>query len=292
LRYGLHTRVDPATDLEKPINKIPLIHEAALNACDANDGVRDGVIENPLSCDFRPSTLLCKGEDSASCLTAPQVSAVEKIYSDAKGQDGRKMFPGLAPGSEPRWPAMSAGQVAFAENFYRHFVFQNTSWKYSMLNLVTDVQLADERIGHIVNSVNPDLAPFRARGGKLIQYHGWADWGISPYNSIDYFESVVAHTGGGHPRDVALPETQAFYRLFMVPGMEHCRGGPGPDVFDGLGALERWVEEGIAPEQIVASKVTDGKVTRTRPLCAFPKVARYVGTGSTDEAANFRCAVE
>ena len=139
--------------------------------------------------------------------------------------------------------------------------------------------------------MNADLSPFAKRGGKLIQYHGWADWGISPYNSINYFESVVAHTKGGHPETVALPETQKFHRLFMVPGMEHCRGGPGPDTFDGLGALENWVEKGVAPEQIIASKIEAGKVTRTRPLCVYPKVAKYKGPGSTDAATSFECAL-
>ncbi len=291
MAYGLHTRVDPATDLEKPLDKLPLIHDAVLAACDAQDGVKDGVIENPLACNFKPASLACKGADSASCLTAPQVNALEKIYGDAQTKEGRKIFPGLAPGSEPAWPRMSAGQVGFAENFYRYFVFQDTAWSYKTLDLARDVAAADQRIASIVNSTNADLSPFRARGGKLIQYHGWADWGISPYNSINYYQSVVATTNGGHPESVFLPETQKFYRLFMVPGMEHCRGGPGPDTFDGLGALERWVEQGIAPEQIVASKIVEGKTTRSRPLCPYPAVAKYKGAGSTDEAASFECKV-
>ncbi len=291
IAFGQHTRVDPATDLEKPIDRIPLIHDAVLQGCDAQDGVRDGVIENPLRCDFKPASLLCKGDDSASCLTAPQVKAVEKIYADAKGSDGKKVFPGFAPGSEPGWPRMASIQVPWAENFYRYFVFQDPAWKYSTLDLAKDVEFADRTIGPILNSINPDLSPFRARGGKLLQYHGWADWGISPYNSINYFESVVAKAGGKKTRAAALQDTQTFHRLFMIPGMEHCRGGPGPDTFDGLGALERWVEQGVAPEQIVAAKIVDGKTTRTRPLCAYPKVAKYKGSGSTDEAASFECAV-
>ncbi len=291
IAFGLHARVDPATDLEKPIDKFALIHAAALKACDANDGVKDGVIENPLKCEFKPASLLCKGADSASCLTAPQVTAVEKIYADAKGSDGKSVFPGFAPGSEPGWQRMASIQVPWAANFYRYFVFQNPAWNYATLDLVKDVALADKTVGPILNSVNADLTPFAKRGGKLIQYHGWADWGISPYNSINYYESVVGHTAGGHPESVALPETQKFHRLFMVPGMEHCRGGPGPDSFDGLSSLEGWVEKGIAPEQIVASKIEGGKTTRTRPLCAYPKVAKYKGPGSTDEATSFECAL-
>jgi feruloyl esterase len=292
IAFGLHTQVDPATNLEKPIDKIELVHDAVLAACDAKDGVKDGVIENPLKCTFRPATLQCKGADSASCLTAAQVKAVEKIYADAKGADGRSVFPGFAPGSEPGWSRMASIQVPWAAKFYRHFVFQDLAWNYAKLDLVKDVALADRTVGPILNSVNADLTPFTKRGGKLIQYHGWADWGISPYNSINYFNSVVEHTGGGHPTSVFLPRTQEYYRLFMVPGMEHCRGGPGPDSFDGLGALEQWVEKGIAPDRIIASKMEAGKAIRSRPLCPYPQVAKYKGAGSTDDAASFECGLD
>lgn len=291
LWYGLATRVDPATDLEKPLNKLPAIHEAVVAACDARDGVKDGVLESPLQCDFKPSSLACKGADSASCLTPPQVTALEKIYGDAKTSQGRKIFPGLAPGGELAWPAMSARQVPFAENFYRYFVFQKPEWQLPMMNMDTDVDYAQQRIGHIVNSTNPDLSRFHAHGGKLIQYHGWNDPLISPYNSIDYYESVVALVGGTKNRADALKDTQVNHRLFMVPGMEHCRGGDATDTFDGLGALERWVEQGIAPDQLAATKVVESKTVRSRPLCAYPAVARYNGTGNTDEAANFTCAL-
>ena len=289
MAYGLATRVDPASDLEAPTSKLQLIHDAVLAACDAQDGVKDGVIENPAQCGFRPATLACKGADSASCLTAPQVQALEKIYADVRTSDGRKIFPGLPPGSELAWPAMSALQVGFAESFYQYLVFQNPQWSYRTLNLDRDVAFADQRIGKIVNSINPDLSAFRARGGKLIQYHGWSDWGISPHNSVDYYESVVAQLAKGRDRATALRETQQFDRLFMVPGMGHCAGGAGPDSFDGLAVLQRWVEEGVAPTQIIAAKIADGKTVRTRPLCPYPQTAHYKGTGSTDEAANFEC---
>jgi feruloyl esterase len=290
LWYGLATRSNPATDLEAPAGKLAMIHEAVLRACDAADGVKDGVLENPAACHFDPRQLACKGGDGASCLTEPQVGALQKIYGNAHGSDGGKIFPGLAPGSEAGWSLMSAVQVPFAQTFYRYFVFQDPGWNYAALNLDHDIDYADRRIGGVVNSVNADLGPFRAHGGKLLQYHGWNDPLISPYNSIDYFEAVVAKLGGSRERAAALREVQRFHRLFMVPGMNHCRGGDGTDTFDGLDALQRWVEQSAAPSMLTASKVVDGKVARTRPLCPYPQVARYLGSGSTDEAANFSCA--
>ncbi len=154
--------------------------------------------------------------------------------------------------------------------------------------LKRDVAYANEHVGKLLNSMNPDLRPFRDRGGKLIQYHGWADWGITPYNSIDYFESVVATVGGSTSAE-ARRDVQDFHRLFLLPGVSHCRGGAGPDVFDGLGALEAWVERGEAPAQMRAAKIVDGNTVRTRPLCPYPEVAKYDGSGSIDDAANFAC---
>jgi feruloyl esterase len=296
ISFGLATLVDPATNLEKPINKLPMLHEAVLEACDARDGVEDRLIENPAVCPFDPQQLACTGADSMTCLTPPQVQAVRRIYADILRSDGTKIFPGFPKGSESSWHLMaaeylgSAGQVAFAETLYRYFVFQDPTWNYATMNLERDVAYADQHVGKILNSNNPDLRPFRARGGKLIQYHGWADWGITPYNSIDYFNAVTS-TVGGSTSDAARREVQGFHRLFLMPGVSHCSGGAGPDTFDGLGALEAWVERGEAPERIEAAKVTDGTVVRTRPLCPYPQVARYDGTGSIDDAANFACAV-
>jgi feruloyl esterase len=286
--YGLATRVDPASSLELPTDKLALIHQAALKACDARDGVRDGVIENPLSCRFDPRVLACRGPAGPDCLTAPQVQALLKIYGGARERDGRQIFPGFAPGSELGWKTMMDPQVLFAQNFYRYLVFQNPAWDYTHMDFARDVAYADQRVGAITNSVDADLAPFRAHGGKLLQYHGWADPGISPYNSVNYYESVVAKLDPGKARSAALQDVQGFYRLFMVPGMGHCRGG-GTDSFDALGALTSWVEQGRAPQRIEAARMADGKAVETRPLCPYPRVARYQGSGSTDVAANFKC---
>ena len=295
ISFGLATLVDPATRLDQPMEKFAMLHEAVLDACDTLDGVEDGLIENPAVCRFEPSTLLCSGNDATTCLTPPQVKAVERIYADIKRSDGTKIFPGFPHGSELGWSQMGAnylgsnGQVAWAEILYRYFVFQDPEWNFATMNLERDVAYADQRVGKLMNSMNPDLRPFRDRGGKLLQYHGWADWGITPYNSIDYFKSVVS-TVGGSASDTARENVQEFYRLFLMPGVSHCRDGTGPDTFDGLGALEAWVERGEAPQRIEATKLLDGRPVRTRPLCPYPEVARYNGSGSIDEAASFTCA--
>jgi feruloyl esterase len=294
ISFGLATQVDPATSLIKPINKLPMLHDAVLAACDAQDGVKDGLLENPGVCRFDPQELACSNGDSATCLTAPQVQAVRKIYADIRRSDGSKMFPGFPHGSELSWSLMaggylgSTGQVAWAESLYRYFVFQDPTWSYASMNLERDVAYADQHVGNLLNRMDPDLRPFRDRGGKLIQYHGWADWGITPYNSIDYFNSVVSTVGGSTSAE-ARRAVQDFHRLFLMPGVSHCRGGDGPDVFDGLGALEAWVERDVAPARIEAAKVVDGKAVRTRPLCPYPQVARYSGSGSVDDASNFAC---
>jgi feruloyl esterase len=296
ISFGLAAHVDPATRLDTPINKLPMLHEAVLATCDALDGVEDSLIENPAVCPFDPQQLACTGADSATCLTAPQVQAVKRIYADILRSDGTKIFPGFPKGSELNWHLMaggylgSTGQIEFAEAMYRYFVFQDPNWDYASMDLDRDVAYADQHAGKLLNSNDPDLRLFRDRGGKLIQYHGWADWGITPYNSIDYFNAVT-ETVGGSMSEEARRDVQEFHRLFLMPGMSHCRGGAGPDKFDGLGALEAWVERGQAPERIVASKVEGGSVVRTRPLCVYPEVAQYDGNGSTDDAENFVCVL-
>jgi feruloyl esterase len=294
ISFGLAAHVDPATRLDAPINKLPMLHKAVLDTCDAEDGVEDGLIENPAVCSFDPQQFACTGADSEMCLTAPQVQAVRRIYANILRSDGTKIFPGFPKGSESSWHLMAAGylgsggQVEFAEALYRYFVFQDPDWDYATMDLERDVAYADRHMGEILNANDPDLRPFRDRGGKLIQYHGWADWGITPYNSIDYFNAVTAEVGGSMSEE-ARRDVQQFHRLFLMPGVSHCRGGAGPDTFDGLGALEAWVERGEAPERIEAARVVDGETVRTRPLCPYPEVAQYDGSGSIDDAANFTC---
>jgi feruloyl esterase len=205
------------------------------------------------------------------------------------GEGGRTGWAGFITGSD-----IGKGEhTTLGLPFLRNIAFEDPNWDYRTFRfdradgIESDVDFMDAKLGPIFNNMNPDLSRFKAHGGKLIQYHGWADPDISPLNSINYFDSVtnVLDAGSGQ----GLSRTQDFYRLFMVPGMNHCSGGPGTDSFDTLRTLEQWVEHGTAPDQIVASHSTNGAVDMTRPLCPYPAEATYVGSGSTKDAANFIC---
>jgi feruloyl esterase len=184
---------------------------------------------------------------------------------------------------------MTGRHFQLADGFFKNVVFGNPKWDFRTFSYDTDFPVALAKVGHLLDAVDPDLRPLQQRGSKLIVYHGWADASIPPLNSVNYYESVVTLVGGSLGRDAALEKTKEFFRLFMVPGMQHCAGGAGPNTFDMLTSLENWVEKGVAPERVVASHLTGGKVDRTRPLCPYPQVAVYTGSGSTDEAANFVC---
>lgn len=268
-----------------PPAKYPVIHKAALEACDALDGVKDGVIGDPTRCHFDPRVTACKQGDAPDCLTAPQVAAAQKIYTPAKNPStGQVIFPAMEPGSELVWATLAGGPkpIALADDHFKYVVFQDPNWDFKTLNFDSDLTKAEKADRGVLSATNPDLGPFFSHGGKLIHYHGWTDQQVEPRNSVNYYASAVKAAGG---------ETKAMesYRLFMVPGMNHCGGGDGPNSFDMLGALEQWVEKGKAPSQIVASHSANGKVDRTRPLCPYPQVAHYSGAGSTDDAANFAC---
>lgn len=266
-----------------PAEKFPMIQAAAVAACDANDGLKDGLIDDPRRCGFDPGTLLCKAGDEASCLTAAQVETVRTIYRPLTHPNtGAVIFPGLMPGSEALWGTSVAQPLPFPMQTFQYVIFKNPAWDYHSFNVATDVDTADRMDGGANNATDPNLAPFFNRGGKLLMYHGWSDHHISPVNSINYYASVL--------QAVADPaKTSSSVRLFMAPGMAHCGGGDGPDTFDRVGAILAWVENGTTPDRLIASKATGGQVTRTRPLCPYPQVARWSGTGSGDDAANFRC---
>ena len=259
-----------------PQNKYAALHDAVLQACDALDGVKDRVIENPRQCKFDPAVLLCKAEDLPACLTAAQVETARRVYK------GPGLFPGLEYGSEGGWNGTLANPVGIAYDQYRYFVFNNPEWDYRTFNIERDVPLFDKAIGMTMNSSDANLRPFFDHGGKLLMYHGWADPGIPAGNSVEYYTEVVKRAGADiKPSD--------FVRLFMLPGVGHCGGGDGPSTFDALGALDRWRDRGTPPDSITASHSTNGVVDRTRPLCPYPQVARYKGTGDTNVATNFEC---
>jgi len=256
-----------------PRAKLAVLHRAALAACDARDGVTDGVIEDPRECRFDPQVLACTQGDGPDCLTPPQVGLARKLYA------GPGFFPGLEPGSETGWEMLAGPQpMSYAIEVYQDLVFQFLHWDYKTFDPAKDVPRAEKAIGKTWDSIDPNLKPFFTHGGKLLMYHGWADPGIPPRSSVNYYNSVVEKT-----------QAVDSIRLFMVPGMGHCRGGDGTDSFDAVGALDRWVTQGQTPAQIPASRMRNGVPDRTRPLCAYPQSAHYKGTGSTDDAANFTC---
>jgi hypothetical protein len=303
----LATMKDPASYI--PAAKLPAIQAAALASCDTLDRVKDGVIENPAQCRFDPSSLLCKDQESDACLTAPQLTALKQIYGGLREKSGKQIFPGYPMGGEaeqggwgPWITGMEQGKAlmqGFSTQFFKNMVYSNPDWDFRTFDPVRDTRTADEKFARILNSTDPDLKRFRDRGGKLILYHGWSDAAIPAHNIINYYENVERKMG---------PPT-SFVRLYMVPGMQHCSGGSGANFFGQFGpsktaqesniqmALERWVEDGVAPGAIVAMKFKEGMnpasgVAKTRPLCPYPQVAQFKGSGSTDEAANFTCAAK
>jgi feruloyl esterase len=260
-----------------------LVHTAALEACDARDGVKDGVIGDPARCTFDPGVLQCKAASDESCLTTQQVSTARLLYSSQANPRSGRRIEGLYPGSELGWTDMgwSASARATGLDQFRYLVFKDPAWEISRFTFETDIVRAEETDADTINALDPDLAPFIARGGKLIQYHGWSDPQISPGSSVQYYQRVMEALGAAG--------VNRAYRLFMAPGMAHCGGGEGPNTFDMVGALEQWVEQGNAPDRIIASHATGGVVDQTRPICPYPQVAAYKGAGSTDDAASFVC---
>ena len=274
-----------------PPEKYSLIHNAVLAACDALDGVKDGLLEDPTRCHFDPQMLACKSGDTSSCLTAAQVEAAKQIYSPTVNPRTKKeLLPALLPGSEVAWGVLAgplAGGVpatresSVADNTFKYVIFKDPKWDFRTLNFDKDIEHA-EKVDNGLNKANdPNLKAFFGRKGKLIMYHGWSDQVVPPQHSIHYYDSVEKTVGA---------QAADSIRLFMVPGMTHCGGGPGPNTFDSISAIEQWVEKGKAPEQMIASHSADGKVDRTRPVCAYPQAAKYKGSGSIDDAMNFACA--
>lgn len=266
-----------------PNTKFADIHAAVLQACDAADGVKDGIIEDPRRCQFDPKVLECAGGDGPHCLTKPQVETARKIYAPVVNpRTGQQLFGGLVPGSELGWGTMGGAQPMRAGiELFKFVVFNNPDWNYQTFDFDRDAART-VAAGSMMDAVDPDLRPYFGRGGKIVHYHGWADPQISPLSSVKYYNDVLEKLGGKE-------KVQDSYRLFMVPGMAHCGGGEGTSSFDMLTALEQWVESERAPDQIAASRIRDGKVDRTRPLCPYPQVAKYVGSGSIDDARNFVC---
>jgi feruloyl esterase len=290
------------TDAPVSADKIGLVAERVMAKCDALDGLKDGLIDDPRRCSFDVAKDVpsCRaGADSGTCLTPAQAAAVQKVY-DGPQSHGKSLFPGYMIGSEALassfngttasgWtnlilPAQADSKPAdfsLAEATMRYLVFQppRPDYDYRTFDFDRDPPLL-ERWGKIANATDTNLAAFRGRGGKLIMTYGWADSILQPLMGVDYYEKAVKANG---------PNGTEFLRLFMVPGMAHCAGGVGPDQNDAVTAVIDWVEKGAAPDRLVARKIVNGATTRSRPLCPYPQVARYKGQGNTDDAGNFEC---
>lgn len=291
-----------------PAKKMKAIEAAALASCDAADGLKDNQIDDPTRCRFDPSALLCQGAETDACLTAAQIEVLKKIYAGARDAKGMLLAKPLVLGGESgllgweNWisgtaPGKSSLNV-LSRQFFKRMVFADENWDFKSLNVERDAKLAEQKLAPLLNATNPDLRAFKKRGGKLIIYHGWNDAAIPPEMAIDYYKSVIAKMG---QRDA-----DTSVRLYMVPGMQHCFLGPGPNWFgqafacpscdtkhDIVAIIEDWVERGVAPNTIIATKykndIARTDLVRTRPLCPYPQVARYKGSGSLDDAANFAC---
>jgi len=266
-----------------PQEKVRLFADAVMAACDEKDGVKDNIISEPRACKFDPAVLLCKEGDGANCLTRPQVENAKSAYLPVKTAKGELVYPPRSPGFETGWRIPTPGQSLnplFGDT-PRYVGRQDPNWDVMSFNLEPDLALALKN-GGFIEAADTDLSKFKARGGKLLLYHGWADPGPAPENTINYYDSVNRKLGGSQNN---------WMRLFLMPGVGHCGGGVGPDQADFLGAMERWREQGVAPDQVVATRNAGrgGQTPMSRPLCPFPQVARYTGSGSTNEAGNFRC---
>ncbi len=294
---------DPANAL--PQAKLDVLMNALLLACDANDGIVDGIIEDPRTCRFDPSSVRCPGgADAAGCLSDGQLAAIRDIYAGPSNPVTRQqIFPGFAHSSENALRQVLVGLTipgGSANSFYRDGIFADPAWNFRAFDFgleparTDNTPAADETYALALNANDPDLRPLARRGGKLILYHGWSDPFITPLSTINYYERVVSTIGGHRGRHASLQRTKDFARLFMVPGMWHCAGGPGPNTFDMVTALEAWVEEGKAPRSVLGTKYVGDNpanaVVLTRPLCAYPTVARYDRHGDPSSAASFRCA--
>ncbi len=282
--------------------KMVLVAQKVMDKCDAVDGLKDGLIDDPRACRFdaaRDVPACSAGADGADCLTAAQAGTVNKVYSGPSSK-GKPFMAGFMPGSEavttaangtmtsgwvgpiaPAQPGAKPADFNLAEGVFKYLMLDPPQPDYDFMKFDydRDVSLA-ERWSKLADALDPDLSKFRKSGGKVIMTYGWADTILQPMMGVKYYEAVTAKHG---------KSTADFARLFMVPGMAHCQGGIGPDRNDAVTAVIDWVEKNKAPDSLIASKVTNNAVVRTRPLCPYPQVARYKGQGSIDDAANFRC---
>ncbi|HSW38193.1 MAG TPA: tannase/feruloyl esterase family alpha/beta hydrolase, partial [Acidobacteriota bacterium] len=264
-----------------PTEKLAVINKAVLAACDANDGLIDGIIEHPPSCAWNPARIQCKGNDRPDCLTAAQVETVRKIYEGAKFKDGAPIYTGFERGSELTWPLMIEKEPFIVNlNYFKGMVFEDAGWDWRTFDVDRDTRLAVRKTADAVDATDPNLKPFKDAGGKLIMVASWNSTALPPRQLVKYYEEVEKTMGGPE-------QTRDFARLFAVPGSSGCPAFANPEGFKVFEALQAWVEEGKAPDKIIYAHTKGGQVYRTRPVCAYPQQARYKGSGDINDAANF-----
>ena len=295
-RTGVHVSIlwNFAVNEKTPAAYLPpaarsLLADAVMNACDTLDGVKDGVINDPTQCHFDPASLACTSANQQSCLTGAQIGTAQALYAGPTNpRTGQSLYPGLPRSSEFGWEGLDPApggtppyfpifQWVFGKDYdWRRFDFDHDNQRYT------------EKLAPMLNATDPNIDTFRQHGHKLLMYHGWSDWLVAPGESINYYQAVLQGAGQGN---TTLPPIEDSFRLFLVPGMAHCGGGPGATHFDALGAVVDWVENGTAPDRLLASKspAAAGDTTLQRPLCPYPRTAQYQGTGSLNEAASFVC---
>ena len=271
-----------------PAAKLTVLNNAAVAACDAIDGVTDALIDDPRKCNYDPGPLQCAGADAPTCLTAAQVGTARHIYAGPKRANGQQVFPGYPRGSERLWTVNTGSAPGGSSfDFFRYWVYENQSYDSRTFNFDSDVDFANNKLvsGQTMASVvnaTPDLRAFGARGSKLLIWHGWGDEQVHSLSSIDYHDRVVAAN--------TKAETDKFMRVFMLPGVMHCGGGAGPDTIDTLTPLMRWVEQGIAPDRIIASKVDRRHRDPHSPALPLSPGGEVQRRGSIDVAESFTCA--
>lgn len=266
-----------------PPDTYEVLNRAALDACDALDGVLDRAIEDPTRCRFDPAAVQCDGPAGDSCLTGAQVETARRLYAGASFSDGTRIYSGFEPGSELFWGMMIQGPEPLSINndFFRYIAFEDPEWDFRTFDVDRDTRRIDQRLGPVLNNTSPDLGAYRDRGGKLLVYQSWNETWIPPRMITAYYGDVAEAMGGEGA-------TGEFFRLFMIPDAGACAGS-NPEMFDALGALEAWREEGIAPDRIRATYRRGDSVGKTRPVCAYPEVAIYRGEGDVNEAESYRC---
>ncbi len=282
-----------------PADKLQSLHAAVLAACDGDDGLKDGLISDPQACRFDLASITCKPRDApmAQCLTPAQAQTARLIYQGPRNSaTGASIYPGFAYGSEAGWgPIQGPLAKAFAIPLLRLMVYGDPAWDGRSFDWDKDVAEIDRKVGPDITALSPDLGAFRVHGGKLLIYQGWGDQLNGQTLPIDYRQQVIDRLASKGRAAHAEQDVDGFMRVFMAPGMGHCGGGPGFTTFDALSAVQAWVETGDAPDQILASRTSPAAPAAgqqdIRPLCAYPKSARYTGSGSAADPTSFKCVV-